>query len=304
MFPASFLATLEESTNEPIGNYFDLIVGTSTGGIIALGLGLGFSASDIATFYEELGANVFSGIPILKSLRQIFLSKYAHKSLHESLKLKFGAKRLGESTKRIVIPSLNIETGEVHIFKTAHHPKFQRDYKEYAVDVALATASAPTYFPSHILPSGTPLVDGGLFANNPIGLAVIEAITILKWPQEEIKVLSIGCTTNPMSIGLGRKRGLGYWYWGPRISEVFMSAQSSLSLGTAALLIGHTNITRISPTIEQGRFSLDSTRELRSLKGLGHTEARKAFPILETIFFQNPADPFRPYKTVDDHNDV
>jgi uncharacterized protein len=69
--------------------------------------------------------------------------------------------------------------GEVHIWKTAHHLRFQTDYKASVVDFAMATAAAPTYFPSHRLASGIPLVDGGTWANNPVAISVVEAIGIL-----------------------------------------------------------------------------------------------------------------------------
>src|SRR5579862_8970222 len=74
VFPASFLATVEDSVGAKAGDYFDLIVGTSTGGIIALGLGLGFSATDLLAFYESLGPRVFSKSAvanILASLKQV-----------------------------------------------------------------------------------------------------------------------------------------------------------------------------------------------------------------------------------------
>jgi len=296
MFPASFLATIEDSIGDRVANYFDLIVGTSTGGIIALGLGLGFSAQEVATFYEDLGAKVFSGNVILRGIRQLIFAKYEHAQIKNALQAQFGSRKLGESTNRLVIPALNLETGEVHIFKTAHHPRFERDYKERAVDVALATASAPTYFPAHLLPSGTPLVDGGLYANNPVGLAAVEAIAVLEWPRESLQILSIGCTTTPISINLARRSGLGYFYWGPRVAEVFMTAQSSVSYGMAKLLVGPANLIRINPTMENGRFSLDSTKQTRSLKGLGSTEARKLYPDLKERFFSTPADQFIPYK--------
>ena len=61
VFPASFLATVENSIEGQLADYFDLIVGTSTGGIIALGLGLGLSASDILRFYEDSGPEIFGG---------------------------------------------------------------------------------------------------------------------------------------------------------------------------------------------------------------------------------------------------
>jgi patatin-like phospholipase/acyl hydrolase len=66
---------------------------------------------------------------------------------------------LGESRTRLVIPSLNLETGEVHVYKTAHHPRFEVEYKERAVEVALATAAAPTYFPTHRSAKGIPFID-------------------------------------------------------------------------------------------------------------------------------------------------
>ncbi len=169
VFPASFLTEIEKQTGRNIADYFDLIVGTSTGGIIALGLGMGFSAANILDFYEKNCDAIFSGNRFLKCLRHLYLSKYSSEPLKNALEKTFGNRKLGESSKRLVIPSLCLENGEVHIFKTAHNQRFMYDYKERVVDVALATAAAPTYFPTHRLAAGTPLVDGGMWVNNPVG---------------------------------------------------------------------------------------------------------------------------------------
>ena len=292
VFPASFLATVEDSIGDNVANYFDLIVGTSTGGIIALGLGLGLSAQEILAFYEESGPIIFSGNRQLRWLRWHRTAKYDSGPLKKALKDCFGEKRLGDSTKRLVIPSLNLENGEVYIYKTAHHPRLERDYKEKAVDVALATASAPTYFPTHRSATGTPLIDGGMWANNPVGLAVVEAITVLEWPKDSLKVLSLGCTTEPLNVDQGRRKPRGRLYWAFKVLDVFMHAQSHGSLGTAKLLAGHDNIIRINPDTPQGRFSLDGTKEINSLKGLGVSEARHALPKLQEIFLGNPVEPF------------
>ncbi len=297
VFPASFLASIEDDIGDNVANYFDLIVGTSTGGIIALALGLGFSARETLEFYEKLGPNIFAGNRFLRTIRQLGVSKYTHEPLRAALKSQFGDRKLGESTKRLVIPSLNLETGEVHVYKTSHHPRLQRDYKEKVIDIALATASAPTYFPTHRSAAGTPLIDGGVWANNPVGLAVVEAIgkEMLNWPLDSLKVLSLGCTTEPFAVGLGRKWALGFGYWGFKIADVFMTGQSSASLGTAQLLIGHSNVVRISPHVGKGRFGLDAIHEIPSLKGLGDSEARKALPSLLESFFSLPhAEEFRP----------
>ncbi len=301
VFPASFLASIEDSIGDNVATYFDLIVGTSTGGIIALGLGLGFSAKEILAFYENSGPTIFAGNRFLKLLRWFGFSKYSQQPLREAVSSIFGERRLGESAKRLVIPSLSLETGEVHIYKTSHHPRFERDYKETAVDVALATAAAPTYFPTHRSASGTPLIDGGLWANNPTGLAAVEAIGILGWPSKSIKILSIGCTSEPLNIGLGRKYACGWGYWGPKIVSVLMIAQSSSSLGTAQLLAGHENVLRINPPVPKGRFGLDRITEIPSLRGLGYSEARKAIPWLRPIFFAAPTEDFIPYHRLENN---
>ena len=292
VFPASFLATIEDSIGDNIANYFDLIVGTSTGGIIALGLGLGLSAKEILAFYEESGPLIFGGNRLLRWLRCLSTTKYNRGPLKKALEDRFGDKKLGDSTKRLVIPCLNIETGEVYVYKTAHHPRLVRDYKEEAVEVALATAAAPTYFPPHRSPTGIPLVDGGIWANNPVCVAVVEAITLLDWPRDSLKVLSIGCTTEPLKIKREKLSALGALCRTKKLLNLFMFPQSKAALGMAKLLAGHDNVIRIDRDMPAGRFSLDNTEEICSLKGLGSSEARDAWPKLREIFLGNPAEPF------------
>ena len=159
----------------------------------------------------------------------------------------------------------------------------------------MATAAAPTYFPASRSSKGIPLVDGGMWANNPCGVAAVEAIGILKWRPSDVYMLSLGCPSEPLNIGVGRKIGLGLGYWGVRITEVFMTAQSSASLSTAQVLIGKRNIRRISLPAPKGRFTLDGIREIESLKGLGFSEAREASSELKPLFFEKHVEPFTPF---------
>lgn len=294
VFPAAFLAAVEESVGRPTAEFFDLIVGTSTGGIVALGLGLGLSAGEVLKFYEESGPRVFCGNPLIRGLRRIGLCKYSPGTLRDALTRHFGEQRLGDSRTRLVIPSMNLETGQVHVFKTSHHPRLERDFREFAVDVALATAAAPTYFPTHRMAAGTPLVDGGIWANNPVGVAVVEAIGVLGWSRDDLRVLSLGCSSSPLNIGLARTVPLGLSYWAAKIVDVLMAGQSSGAMGTAQLLAGHANVMRVSPVMPAGRFRLDDPREILSLRGLGDSEARKALPALRPLFFQERAEAFEP----------
>ena len=295
-FPASFLANAEQLVGQSVTNYFDLIVGTSTGGIIALGLGLGLSAESILSFYEQQGPEVFAREPLVSLIRQVFVSKYDSGPLRHALETVFGEHKLGQSKKRLVIPSFNLENGEVYNWKTAHHPKLEHDHSALMVDVALSTAAAPTYFPTHRSGRGVPLIDGGVWANNPIAVAVIEAIGILGWSPDELRVLSLGCTTTPFGAGMARFHsvGRGYWIW--KLVDLFTNAQCESAVGMAQHLVrDRNNVKRISPRI--GAFiRLDDVSEIPSLVGLGWSECRKELPALRELFFREPfAEPFEPF---------
>jgi uncharacterized protein len=299
VFPAAFLAGLEEKLDLPIVDYFDLIVGTSTGGIIALGLGMGLPAKEILQFYQQRGPEIFRGNRTLGLLRWLGAAKYDPGPLEAALNEIFGNHLLGESKTRLVVPSLDLETGKVHVKKTAHHPRFERDYTERLVNVALATAAAPTYFPTHRSGAGIPLIDGGMWANNPMGTAAVEALGVLDWAKGDVRLLSVGCTESPLSVAAYRKSRLGVNYWATRLKDVIMAGQSSASLGTAQLLLGHENVYRVSPIVGSDRFKLDRVKDIESLRALGASEARTQLPVIREKFFSGAAEPFVPHRKLE-----
>lgn len=293
VFPAAFLATIEDEIGAPIADYFDLIAGTSTGGIIAIGLGLGLTAKELLNLYRETGRRIFYRRRFA-ALGQIFRAKYTNSALKEVLVQAFGGRYLGESTKRLLIPSLNLAAERVHLYKTSHHPKLVMDYRVPAVEVALATVAAPTYFPIHMSPEGVPYIDGSMWARNPLGLAVIEAIGVLEWPRDEIKVLSLGCTSTHLNVSWQKRISLGSSYWGARIADVFMKAQSSSAIATSHALVGSHNVYRISPDTSSYHFTLDGIQHIPLLAELGHDEALQQLPALRDTFFGEKAAPFEP----------
>ena len=123
--------------------------------------------------------------------------------------------------------------------------------------VALATVAAPTYFPIHLSPEGLPYIDGSLWARNPLALALIEAIGVLDWPRHEIEVLSLGCTSEHLNVSWQKRISLGASYWGARIADVFMKAQSSSAIAAAHSLVGSKNVVRIRISNPEKRGALD-----------------------------------------------
>ncbi len=303
-FPAAFLAEMENHLPHPIGSYFDLIAGTSTGGILALGLGMGLKASTILSLYEQEGPKIFGqhhGPTLNFIMRKIRAAtwlvhrKYSPENLKSALADPevLGEKLLGESRTRLVIPAWNPHLQKVYIFKTAHHERLRTDYKSSAVDVALATAAAPTYFQQHITGNDVSLLDGGIWANNPIAIAAVEAITLLGWPAKHLSIMSLGCLENMYSIP---KSG-GFGQLSLKIADLFMSGQSHGAMGMAKLLTGHEHqrqaIFRITDKI-QNECKLDDAGRIRELKGRGFARAREEFPKLENIFFKERAESFDP----------
>ncbi|RKX57992.1 MAG: hypothetical protein DRP28_05685, partial [Thermodesulfobacteriota bacterium] len=181
LFSAAVLAFLEEDHGLRIADHFDLIVGTSTGGIIALALGMGMRPREIVRFYIQKGPEIFVANRLF-GIKRFFRSKYDNDGLESALKDCFGEKRLADSVKRLVIPSYNIGEDDVYLFKTPHHERLKRDYKVPVWKVALATSAASTYFPSCLKLDHIRLVDGGVWANNPSG-TLGSILTTLSLPR-------------------------------------------------------------------------------------------------------------------------
>lgn len=303
--PAAFLAGLEEDLDEPIGRYFDLIAGTSTGGILAIGLALGIPAKTLLKLYENRGPTIFGQAgdkswlgrkarDARATLRQLVKPKHEASTLRDELRAVLGDKLIGEAETRLLIPAWDADQRSVYIYKTSHHPRLTKDYRKPALDAAMATSAAPTYFARHKTVDDVGLLDGGTWCNNPVGIATVEAISMLGWSPKDLHILSLGCVDEvymlPESPG---KAGLGL-----KALSLFMDGQSRGALGIARHLTGdphdRTAVHRYSPSVPQGFFSLDDTTKIQRLKGLGASNARHASPTLTPIFFQQPAEAFVP----------
>lgn len=290
LFAAAVLAELQEDFGAAVADRFDLVTGTSTGGLIALGLGAGLSPEEIVDFYVREGPQVFGGGR--SRVRQIFGPKHSGAGLRTALEAVFGSKRLGDSKVRLVIPSYSLDSNDVYLFKTPHHERLIRDYKESMVDVALATASAPTFLPIHRLRNNR-LVDGGVWANNPVLVGVAEAVSMLDIPLDRIRVLSLGAT-DPV-VDLGRKLDPGgLMAWARAGKSLLLRAPALGALHAAEHLIGPGNVQRVDPVVPDGIFALDKIDGPR-LRGLAEDVARRESERLRR-FFEHTPGPYEPLR--------
>ena len=303
VYPAAFLADLEEDAGEPIGRYFDLIAGTSTGGILAIGIAMGLPVRAILKLYVERGPRIFGdcGASVQstfgkfgRSVKHYFSPKHDADVLRAELKRVLGDLRIGDAKQRLLVPAWDPDLRSVYIYKTAHHSRLKTDYKKSAVDAAMATAAAPSYYPRHRTADCVGLLDGGVWANNPIALAVVEAITLLGWPADHLRVLSFGCIDEVYML----HEAPGLLGLKDDVIGLFMDGQSRSAQGMAKLLTGHKYerkaIFRYCPEVPKGSMKLDDPKNIERMTGMGRSSARKHRVEIEPVFFGQPAEAFHP----------
>jgi len=242
-----------------LGKGFDLIAGTSTGGIIAAGLATGKTTSEILEFYKTYGKSIFKvSTPhsILGSLvwtfRNLFSPANKNKSLENALESVFGDETLEELYNRrgiaLCVPAIAMSDHSCSVFKTPHHPEniLQRDNQMKVSDVCLATSAAPVILPiasifDPIKQIHSSYIDGGLCANNPTLIVLIEALMLAE--KRPIEIISIGtCPPAQGSVVENHHRGILGWKGGSKALEVSMDAQAGLTHHTARILIENLNL--------------------------------------------------------------
>ena len=298
LFSAAVLAAIEEDLKINVVDHFDLLAGTSTGGIIAIGLGLGMKPREIVEFYLREGSKIFPRWLGAKWFQHWAYCKFSPKPLIMALQSCYKDKRFGDSKKRLIIPSYNLGEDDVYIFRTPHATRLKRDYKVPAWKVALATSAAPTFFPCTRLVDNIRLIDGGVWANNPTMVAIIEAFGTLNVPLSSLWTLSIG-TSDAVSKRSKRlnRGGLIAWAVGNAAIDVIMRGQSIGINNQATFLLGSERIERLNPRVAADEFSLDGVHKVDDLIGKASHYSRTFMPIFEQKFAKHIAAPYLPMYT-------
>lgn len=268
IIPALLLAEIERRTQKPIFSLFDLITGTSSGGILALGLTkprlssdvsnnlplAEYTAEDLLQLFLEYGVEIFYEPlfeRLLGPLEDIFLQpKYPSESKEEIFMKYFGNALIENNLKEVFVTSYDIEQ-RIPIFFTNKLEKQQIESKNFQklcggfslLDAALATSATPTYFAPHRLVNphnsgiAYTLIDGGVFANNPAHLAILEAqISSKRKAQkvlntEDILVVSLGTGSLTSVYPYKEVKNWGLLQWGRPLLNIMFDGSSEVVAG-------------------------------------------------------------------------
>ncbi len=225
LIPARVLQTLEEMTGRPIADCFDLIAGTSTGGILTLGLTVPgaahqprWSAADLVGIYRDHGREIFRH-SLLRALGSFLFAKYSPGGLERELREHVGDARLGDALTEVLVTSWDLSADEPRLFSSLLHPDIAMR------EVGRATSAAPTYFPPLWLDDHA-LVDGGVVANDPAMLAWLTKRDAQNL-QRQVVLLSLG-TGAPKSPDPSKRRFWGALPWARPIIDLLLAAPSDL----------------------------------------------------------------------------
>lgn len=235
IIPAMVLAEIERRTGKPTSEMFDLVAGTSTGGILALGLTRPgrdgkpqYSAERLIELYETEGGRIFS-IPVWHRIRAVgglAEEKYPSKGIEDVAREYFEDHRLAEALTEVLVTAYEIEGRIPWFFKRRYaRDPGKKGYDFLMREVARATSAAPTYFEPLQLVVGQEgkraFVDGGIYANNPAMCAYVEARKI--YPEEDdFLVVSLGTGELTRSLPYEEVKGWGLALWAqPILSVVF-----------------------------------------------------------------------------------
>lgn len=281
-FSAAVLTAIEKEYNCNIADYFDLVAGTSTGGLIALGLGAGVKAEKILSLYKDKGSVIFpQGCVLWRKLKWFLFGKYGNQGLKSAVSEIVtggdGEKRLMDSCCRLLISSFSADNGEMRYFTTPHADFCKTDGEVSMMDVALATSAAPTYFQPANVAQGCSVgryLDGGVGANMPALAAVLHAVHYLGVASSQIDVLSIGTTTKDMGY-MNIPKGIKGWLSKGKIIDLYSNAQESFMKDGLNMLLRPEQVLHIDSVANDGDFSIDDLKNVALLISRGEFSIRK-----------------------------
>jgi uncharacterized protein len=285
LIPAVVLADLERRTGRRTAEMFDLIAGTSTGGILACGLtrpddngAPTFSAADLIGLYESEGPEIFhtSLVKRIESVAGFVDERYDDRGLNAALRRYLDGTRLSQAVTDLFITAYEIERREAFFFRSSR-ARTDPTYDFSFVDAARATSAAPTYFePARVRDvadaASYALIDGGVFALNPAMCAYAELAAAGRRDEIEL-VVSLGTGSHTRRLPFEDVRGWGQIEWArPLIDVVFDGGAQTVDFELGALL-GPKRYVRLQTRLTEASDDLDDAGD-RNLEALRREGAR------------------------------
>ena len=226
-----------------------------------------------------------------RSLRALRHYAYDADTLERYLSAVFGTTSFGDAKRRLCIPAFDGFT-EVHIFKTPHHHDYKKDWRDRMLTVARATAAAPAYFPVY-KDRGRFFADGGVWANAPLMIGLVDALTCYQIDRRQVHILSLGSGDTEIRITNNQIRRGGLWYWRDIISSA-MHLQTQNAVGQAGLLIGRDQLLRLNaPPMPEHPIALDDyDRASRELPPIATRLVDEYGDAIRDRFLFAPAEPY------------
>ncbi|HKV28174.1 MAG TPA: CBASS cGAMP-activated phospholipase [Candidatus Acidoferrales bacterium] len=291
IIPAVILGELQERFGQDLWQAFDLIAGTSTGGIIALGIstkcnnGAAYSPSELVDLYVQNGPEIFHK-NFLTPERELILPKYSPNSLEATLEKFFQDTELQTALTPLLISSYDLQ-GQLPFFFKSHRIAADPNYNWKVTEVARATSAAPTFFPPLHLTRGDEdyaLVDGGVFVNNPSMAAYAEARTL--YPNAaQIVIVSVGTGDRQDQITYAMAKEWGLLGWAKQIVPVLMDSVSEAVDFELNCLPGCTYYRLQVPNLQTASSDMDDVtpENLANLQIVAHDYVTSVAGLLDKI---------------------
>lgn len=252
LIPALILAEIEARAGQLAGQIFDLVAGTSTGGIIACAVAAGIPAKAIADLYRQRGQEIFShslGHRLATGFG-LWGPQYGAAGIETALADVFGDRRLSDCAVELLVPAYDIEARTSTLFKSAKANDARRNF--YLRDVCRATSAAPTFFPPARIASlsgeTAVCVDGGLYANNPASCALAQVAKAGSLDNVIMVSLGTGGMTRPYLYKEARRWGAAKWL--RPLLDCMFDGQSDTAAHQCQALLGD-RFVRLQPSLSR-----------------------------------------------------
>lgn len=293
VIPAAFLIEFEKRTGRPICALFDIIAGTSTGGILAATLTVPdnkgkpkYSAEEVCSAYFEHGGAIFhkSVLRMVTTLGGLIRPIYSPRKIEKMLGQYLGTKRLHTTLTEVLITAYDMSSSTPWFFKTSYAKQHRNPVDDpLLTQVVRATIAAPTYFPPLVM-EGHCMVDGGVFACNPALCAYAQARRM--YPEEDdFLVVSLGTGLQEHNRPCSDVYSWGVIDWAVPISGVMLNSSSATVDYQMLSLVGRKNYIRFQVQLEEDAAKMDdaSDQNIRKLESIARQEIMRQSMTIDRI---------------------